>query len=51
MSDFDRYDFAGSLVVGAIAVVVLLLGGPLWVPVLIYAAGCTIGLLRHSILR
>lgn len=47
MSEFDRYDFAVSMVVGTIAMAALSLGAPLWVPVLIYASWITIGVLRH----
>ncbi len=47
MSEFDRYDFAASMVVGAIAMATLALGAPLWVPVLIFASWITVGVLRH----
>ncbi|HEV3323938.1 MAG TPA: hypothetical protein VG147_17310 [Solirubrobacteraceae bacterium] len=45
--DFDRYDLALSIIGGLIMVGVLLLGAPLWVPVLIGIVICTISLYRH----
>lgn len=47
MTDFDRYDYAISLFFGVIAVVVLILGGPLWAMALVYATASTIMLYRH----
>jgi hypothetical protein len=47
MSNFDRYDFALSMLTGVIAVAALLLGAPLWALALIYAIGCTIITVRH----
>jgi hypothetical protein len=47
MTDFDRYDCAISLLIGAIAAGALVLGAPLWAIALIYATGCTIMLYRH----
>jgi hypothetical protein len=47
MSDFDRYDFGGSVLTGLLAVGALLLYAPLWAVVLIMAIGCTVSLFRH----
>jgi hypothetical protein len=47
MTDFGPYDYAISLFFGVIAVVVLILGGPLWAIALVYATGCTVMLYRH----
>jgi hypothetical protein len=47
MNDYDRYDFALSMLFGAIMVGVLLLGGPLWTVVPICMVCCTISLYRH----
>ena len=37
---FDRYDFAMSLLMGALMAGALILGAPLWVLVLIMFVGC-----------
>jgi hypothetical protein len=47
MSDFDRYDFAMSLLMGVLMAGALVLGAPLWVLVLIGMITCTISLYRH----
>jgi hypothetical protein len=47
MTDFDRYDFAISMVVGLIMVGALVLGAPFWTAYLFLAVGVTIGLYRH----
>ncbi|HWY89444.1 MAG TPA: hypothetical protein VNY31_02125 [Solirubrobacteraceae bacterium] len=47
MNDFDRYDFAITMLFGSIAVGALILGGPLWAIALIYATCGTIVLYRH----
>jgi len=47
MNDYDRYDFALSMLAGTIMVGVLLLGGPLWTVVPIGMVTCTISLYRH----
>jgi hypothetical protein len=47
MTDFDRYDFAISMVVGLIMVGALLLGAPFWTAYLFLAVAVTIGLYRH----
>jgi hypothetical protein len=47
MTDYDRYDFAISMVVGLIMVGALLLGAPLWTLPLLLAIGVTITLYRH----
>lgn len=44
---YDRYDFAMSLLMGALMGGALLLGAALWVPVLIMFVGCVIGFIRH----
>jgi hypothetical protein len=44
---FDRYDFAMSLLMGALIAGALLLNAPLWVPVLIMFVGCIAGFIRH----
>lgn len=44
---YDRYDFILSWVMAILAVGSLVLGAPLWVFVLIMAAGCVIGFVRH----
>ncbi len=51
MTDFDRYDFALSLLDGAILIGALLLGAPLWALALILFAGVTVSVLRHDELR
>ena len=51
MTDFDRYDFALSLLDGVILVGAFLLGAPLWALALILFAGITISVLRHDELR
>jgi hypothetical protein len=51
MTEFDRYDFALSLLDGAIVVGAFLFGAPLWALALIYFAGVTISVLRHAELR
>jgi hypothetical protein len=47
MNDFDRYDFALAMLFGSIAAGILVLGGPLWAIVLVYATCATIVLYRH----
>jgi len=47
MTDYDRYDFAISMVVGLVMVGVLLLGGPVWTMPLFLAIAVTISLYRH----
>jgi hypothetical protein len=47
MSDYDRYDFVISMLVGLIMVGALLLGAPLWTLPLFLAIGVTISLYRH----
>jgi len=47
MSDYDRYDFAISMLFGLIMVGALLLGAPLWIVPLLLAIGVTISLYRH----
>jgi hypothetical protein len=44
---FDRYDFAMSLLMGALMAGALILGAALWVLVLIMFVGCVIGFIRH----
>jgi len=47
MTDFDRYDFAISMVVGLIMAGALVLGAPFWTIYPILAVGVTITLYRH----
>jgi Flp pilus assembly protein TadB len=47
MTDYDRYDFAISMLVGLIMVGALLLGAPLWTLPLFLAIAVTISLYRH----
>ncbi len=51
MTEYDRYDFAITLLDGVILVGALLLGAPLWALVLILFAAVTISVLRHAELR
>jgi hypothetical protein len=47
MTDYDRYDFAISMLVGLIMVGALLLGAPIWTAFLFLAVSVTITLYRH----
>ena len=47
MNDYDRYDFALSMLFGLIMVAALLLGAPFWTAFLLLAIGVTITLYRH----
>ncbi len=47
MTDYDRYDFAISMLLGLIMVGALLLGAPLWTLPLLLAIAVTISLYRH----
>ncbi len=47
MTDYDRYDFAISMLVGLIMVGALLLGAPIWTVFLFLAVAVTISLYRH----
>ncbi len=47
MSDYDRYDFAISMVVGLIMVAAWVLGAPFWTAYLFLAIAVTISLYRH----
>jgi len=47
MNDYDRYDFALSMLLGLIMVGALLLGAPFWSAFLFLAIGITISLYRH----
>jgi hypothetical protein len=47
MSDYDRYDFALSMLFGLIMVGALLLGAPFWTAFPLLAIGVTISLYRH----
>jgi len=47
VSDYDRYDFAISMVLGLMMVGALLLGAPVWTMPLFLAASVTISLYRH----
>jgi hypothetical protein len=47
MTDYDRYDFALSMLTGAIMVGILILGGPLWTVVPVGMICCIISLYRH----
>jgi hypothetical protein len=49
MTDFDRYDFAMSMVMGLIMAGVLVIGGPFWAIYPILAVGVTIGVYRHFV--
>jgi hypothetical protein len=44
---FDRYDFALSLLTGAMMAGALILGAPLWALVLIMFVGALVGFIRH----
>jgi hypothetical protein len=44
---YDRYDFALSLLMGALVAGALILGAPLWTLVLIMFVCCVIGFIRH----
>jgi hypothetical protein len=44
---FDRYDFALSLLMGALVAGALAMSAPLWAIVLIIFACCLIGFIRH----
>jgi hypothetical protein len=44
---YDRYDFAGSLLTGALMGGALLLGASLWVLVLIMFVASVVGFIRH----
>ncbi|HTA97905.1 MAG TPA: hypothetical protein VK730_09720 [Solirubrobacteraceae bacterium] len=43
----DRYDIAISLLMGALIDGALVLGAPLWVPVLIMFVTCVVVFIRH----
>jgi hypothetical protein len=47
MTDYDRYDFAISMLIGLVMVGALLLGAPLWILPLLLAIAVTISLYRH----
>jgi hypothetical protein len=47
MTDYDRYDFAISMLVGLLMVGALLLGAPFWTAYLFLAVAVTISLYRH----
>ncbi|MGH2903182.1 MAG: hypothetical protein ACRDK7_06310 [Solirubrobacteraceae bacterium] len=47
MSRLDAYDYGISLLMGAVAAAILVLGAPLWAIVLIYITGCSAVFLRH----
>jgi|HubBroStandDraft_6_1064221.scaffolds.fasta_scaffold652558_2 hypothetical protein len=47
MTDFDRYDFAITMVISLIMVGALLLGAPFWTAYLFLAVAVTISLYRH----
>ncbi len=44
---FDRYDFAVSLLMGALMAGALVLGAPLWALVLIMFICCVVIFIRH----
>ncbi len=44
---FDRYDFAVSLLMGALMAGALVLGAPLWALVLIMFVCCVVIFIRH----
>jgi hypothetical protein len=44
---FDRYDFAVSLLMGALMAGALVLGAPLWALVLIMFICCVVVFIRH----
>jgi hypothetical protein len=44
---FDRYDFAMSLLMGALVAGALVLGAALWVLVLIMLVCCVVMFIRH----
>lgn len=47
MGDYDRYDFAMSLLMGLLMAGCLVIGTPLWVPVLTGMVTCATSLYRH----
>jgi hypothetical protein len=47
MTDYDRYDFAISMLFGLIMVAALLMGAPLWIVPVLLAIAVTISLYRH----
>jgi len=47
MTDFDRYDFALTIVIGSIMVGTLILGAPFWTAFVFLAVTVTISLYRH----
>lgn len=47
MTDFDRYDFAISMLVGLATIGAWMLGAPFVIAFLFLAIGVTIGLYRH----
>ena len=48
MTEFDRYDFALTLVAGVILVGILMLGGPIWALVPIMMITVFISVYRHT---
>jgi hypothetical protein len=51
MTEYDRYDFALTLLTGVIMVGALLLGAPIWALAPIFFTGVSISVLRHADLR
>jgi hypothetical protein len=49
MTDFDRYDFAMSMVIGLIMVGTLMLGAPFWTVFVFLTVGVTITVYRHFV--
>ena len=48
MNDYDRYDFALSMLVGLIMAGALMISAPLWTLPLFLAIGVTISVYRHT---